>query len=165
MTNKQLLIETLRKETPVFVKVLQAVPEDAADYQPDPKSRSAKSLATQLVVQGKTISMIVKTGVLDLSAAYEPEGAGIKDYPELARKNFEQAARDLEEASDEEFENGEAKMIEVGKEVWKAKKYDMAWTMFFDAIHHRGQLSAYLRPMGAKVPAIYGPSGDDTGGM
>jgi uncharacterized damage-inducible protein DinB len=34
------------------------------------------------------------------------------------------------------------------------------WYILFDAIHHRGQLSAYLRPMGAKVPSIYGPSGD-----
>ncbi|MEP6635373.1 MAG: DinB family protein, partial [Acidobacteriota bacterium] len=34
------------------------------------------------------------------------------------------------------------------------------WFILFDAIHHRGQLSAYLRPMGGKVPAIYGPSAD-----
>ncbi len=33
----------------------------------------------------------------------------------------------------------------------------------FDAIHHRGQLSVYLRPMGSKVPSIYGPSADDPG--
>ena len=37
------------------------------------------------------------------------------------------------------------------------------WYLFFDAIHHRGQLSAYIRPMGGKVPSIYGPSGDDPG--
>jgi uncharacterized damage-inducible protein DinB len=34
------------------------------------------------------------------------------------------------------------------------------WFIFVDAIHHRGQLSAYLRPMGGNVPAIYGPSAD-----
>jgi uncharacterized damage-inducible protein DinB len=37
------------------------------------------------------------------------------------------------------------------------------WFILFDAIHHRGQLSAYLRPMGGKVPAIYGPSADEHG--
>jgi len=37
---------------------------------------------------------------------------------------------------------------------------DVQW----DAIHHRGQLSSYLRPMGGKVPSIYGPSADDPGG-
>jgi uncharacterized damage-inducible protein DinB len=33
----------------------------------------------------------------------------------------------------------------------------------FDAIHHRGQLSVYIRPMGGRVPSIYGPSADDPG--
>ena len=37
------------------------------------------------------------------------------------------------------------------------------WFVLFDSIHHRGQLAAYLRPMGGKVPSIYGPSADDTG--
>ena len=40
---------------------------------------------------------------------------------------------------------------------------DMLWGFLFDGIHHRGQLSTYLRPMGAKVPSIYGPSADDPG--
>jgi uncharacterized damage-inducible protein DinB len=39
----------------------------------------------------------------------------------------------------------------------------MLWGLLFDAVHHRGQLSAYIRPMGGKVPSIYGPSGDDAG--
>ena len=37
----------------------------------------------------------------------------------------------------------------------------MAWSFLFDLVHHRGQISTYLRPMGAKVPQIYGPSGDE----
>jgi uncharacterized damage-inducible protein DinB len=37
---------------------------------------------------------------------------------------------------------------------------EFLWFIHFDAIHHRGQLSAYLRPMGGKVPSIYGPSAD-----
>ena len=37
------------------------------------------------------------------------------------------------------------------------------WFSLLDAIHHRGQLSVYIRPMGGKVPSIYGPSGDDMG--
>ena len=37
------------------------------------------------------------------------------------------------------------------------------WDFLFDAIHHRGQLTAYLRPMGGKVPAVYGPSADEAG--
>lgn len=37
----------------------------------------------------------------------------------------------------------------------------MAWSFLFDIVHHRGQISTYLRPMGAKVPQIYGPSHDE----
>ena len=37
----------------------------------------------------------------------------------------------------------------------------LLWLFFFDAIHHRGQLSTYIRPMGGKVPSIYGPSADE----
>ena len=50
-----------------------------------------------------------------------------------------------------------------GTPVWEAPIGEMIWGFLFDAIHHRGQLSTYLRPMGGKVPAIYGPSGDDSG--
>ena len=48
-----------------------------------------------------------------------------------------------------------------GQEVMKEPAFDMAWGFLLDAIHHRGQLSTYLRPMGSKVPQIYGPSADE----
>ena len=50
-----------------------------------------------------------------------------------------------------------------GHVAWKAPLGEMMWGLLFDAIHHRGQLSTYIRPMGGKVPSIYGPSGDDPG--
>jgi uncharacterized damage-inducible protein DinB len=37
----------------------------------------------------------------------------------------------------------------------------MAWGFLFDIVHHRGQITTYLRPMGSTVPQIYGPSGDE----
>ena len=50
-----------------------------------------------------------------------------------------------------------------GKVMWEAPLGDMLFGFLLDAVHHRGQLSSYLRPMGAKVPSIYGPSADDPG--
>jgi uncharacterized damage-inducible protein DinB len=48
--------------------------------------------------------------------------------------------------------------------VWQqAPLGGMIWSTLFDLIHHRGQLSTYIRPMGGKVPSIYGPSADDPG--
>jgi uncharacterized damage-inducible protein DinB len=67
-----------------------------------------------------------------------------------------QLKKDIETVSDDEWENGLAGFSEVLTE----KKYHLAWIFLFDAIHHRGQLTSYLRAMGAIVPAIYGPSAD-----
>ena len=39
----------------------------------------------------------------------------------------------------------------------------LLWLALFDAVHHRGQLSTYIRPMGGKVPGVYGPSADESG--
>ena len=50
-----------------------------------------------------------------------------------------------------------------GKVAWEAPLGEMLWSILFDAVHHRGQLSVYIRPMGGKVPSIYGPSADDSG--
>ena len=46
---------------------------------------------------------------------------------------------------------------------WEDTLGAFVWGFLFDSIHHRGQLTTYLRPMGGKVPAIYGPSADDSG--
>ena len=48
-----------------------------------------------------------------------------------------------------------------GQEVMSESGSGNAWGFFFDMIHHRGQLSTYLRPMGSTVPQIYGPSADE----
>ena len=56
---------------------------------------------------------------------------------------------------------GDVPFMFGGQEVMKDKGYEMAWGFLLDQIHHRGQLSTYLRPMGATVPAIYGPSADE----
>jgi uncharacterized damage-inducible protein DinB len=65
--------------------------------------------------------------------------------------------------ADDEAWGREAQFLMGGKVGWSAPLGAMLWEILFDAIHHRGQLSTYIRPAGGKVPSIYGPSGDDTG--
>jgi uncharacterized damage-inducible protein DinB len=48
-----------------------------------------------------------------------------------------------------------------GQEVMSDTGFGTAWSFFFDIIHHRAQISTYLRPMGSTVPQIYGPSADE----
>jgi uncharacterized damage-inducible protein DinB len=50
-----------------------------------------------------------------------------------------------------------------GQSVWSANVQQLCWGYLFDMIHHRGQLTAYIRPMGGKVPSVYGPTADDNG--
>ncbi len=54
--------------------------------------------------------------------------------------------------------------IEEGHLVMEGPLREILWLLLFDAVHHRGQLSTYIRPMGGRVPSIYGPSADESGG-
>ena len=69
----------------------------------------------------------------------------------------------LAAALDDASQNRNAQFLYQGQVVMEKPMMEFLWDFMFDAIHHRGQLSAYLRPMGGKVPSIYGPSADDTG--
>jgi len=66
-------------------------------------------------------------------------------------------------ALDDASEDRKAQFLYQGQVVMEKPMMEFLWDFMFDAIHHRGQLSAYLRPMGGKVPSIYGPSADDPG--
>jgi uncharacterized damage-inducible protein DinB len=78
--------------------------------------------------------------------------------------SFEQRSNELTDRvsnMDEASWNRSAQFYYGGKVVSEQAVGQFLWFILFDAIHHRGQLSAYLRPMGGKVPAIYGPSADE----
>ena len=75
-------------------------------------------------------------------------------------KNSDELRKKLAKLDDQGFEGG-GKFVMGGKVVGESTMRDYLWGFLFDMVHHRGQLSAYIRPMGGKVPAIYGPSGDD----
>jgi uncharacterized damage-inducible protein DinB len=153
MTNKEFFIKTLESEKTKFREVIEALSDDKHPHKVHDKSREAGSLAGQLAIQWAAISQIVKTGKIDWDG-----GKKMTKQEMLAAfdKNFDQLLADLKSADDQDWENSDAAMGDF----WKDKKYNMAWGFLFDAIHHRGQLSTFLRAMGAKVPSIYGPSAD-----
>jgi uncharacterized damage-inducible protein DinB len=156
MTNKEFFVKVLEDERPRFRKAIEALPDDKMSHKVHDKSREAGSLASQLAVQWFGISGVVKNGVpgMDAHASAQTPKAELLS---MFDKYMDQLLKDVADISDQDWENSDASM---GPD-WKAKKYDMAWGFLFDAIHHRGQLSTYLRAMGAKVPAIYGPSADN----
>jgi uncharacterized damage-inducible protein DinB len=155
MTNKDFFLATLKEEAPKFRVAIEALPDDKYGHKVHERSREAGNLAAQLALQWKAISGIVKSGAPEFNP-HEMEKQSKADMLSKFDEGMGQLQKDIEAASEEEWENGDAGW---GGEV-NDKRYHMAWMFLFDAIHHRGQLATYLRAMGAFVPSIYGPSAD-----
>jgi uncharacterized damage-inducible protein DinB len=155
MTNKEFYLKTLKDEAPKFRVAIEALPEDKHSHKVHEKAREAGNITAQLALQWKAISGIITKGAPD----FNPHEMGPQSKSEMLEKfdnGMAQLVKDVEAISEQDWDNGEAAMGDM----WKDKKYSMAWGFLFDAIHHRGQLSTYLRAMGEKVPSIYGPSAD-----
>ncbi len=69
----------------------------------------------------------------------------------------------LERVEEQTWNERLTQFVMDGRVYFEVPLGEMFWLGLFDAIHHRGQLSVYLRPMGGRVPSIYGPSADDPG--
>jgi uncharacterized damage-inducible protein DinB len=133
-------------------RVLSRIPEGSS-YRPDPKSRTAQEIAWQIVYEEKMLIDAIESGKAEwapppmpetmkaLLAAYDEQG------PVLNRR--------LSELPDEKW-SGTIDFFGRPREV-----SPLAWGFLFDIIHHRGQISTYLRPMGSTVPQIYGPTADE----
>jgi uncharacterized damage-inducible protein DinB len=89
----------------------------------------------------------------------------LEELAMLFEKGAAEYTAALQAMSNDMWENGKTGFYMGEKTIWEATVMDMLWMLAFDMVHHRGQLSAYLRAMGGKVPSIYGPSGDDKGPM
>ena len=158
MTDKEFFAKTVADETPRFERVLRALPQDKLDWKPDPKSRTAMELASTIAGESMMFPVILKTGTVDVAA----EQGSFKTADEMvgAMKQALGEAQAVAAGMTDADWASDAVMMMGGKEGWKTTKGGMALGFLLDLIHHRGQLSTYIRPMGGKVPSIYGPSAD-----
>lgn len=164
MSNREFFAQTLKNEIPIFVRVINAVidvPAANLTYAPDPKSRNAFDMVAQtLGMEGKSFPQFLKTGKVDFgnlmhTTVYASVAEVLTDFQKVMNETTEI----ISNMSDEDWDS-EAVMVMGENEGWKTTKGGMAWGLLFDLIHHRGQIATYIRPMGGKVPAIYGPSAD-----
>ena len=152
-------IQCLASEVPTFIKVMKAVPPDQASYKPHPRSTAAGDLVWLLAAELQDACELIDHGEVN----YVPKPApGIADSVAAYEKNAEALKARLAKLDDAQWDSP-ARLKMDGKVLWETALGDMLFGFLFDAVHHRGQLSSYLRPMGAKVPSIYGPSADDPG--
>jgi uncharacterized damage-inducible protein DinB len=160
MNTREYFIQCFKAEVPKFVRVLKAVPDANADYRPHPRSMAAKDIVWLLASELKDACEVLDKG--EVSFTMSPPPATVAEAVAAYEKNAAAVKRRIAKVKDAAWKKP-ARFLMDGKVAWKAPLGDMMWGFLFDAIHHRGQLSTYLRPMGAKVPSIYGPSGDDPG--
>jgi uncharacterized damage-inducible protein DinB len=149
-------IRTLKTEQPVTQRVIEAIPLDKGDYRPDPAAKSALELARHIAGAEHLFSLSVINGAFDFTSSGGT--AELKTSAEIAQWYAETTRQDLERLT---VAPAEALM----KIVDFRGLFQLPAVAFLDfsmrhIVHHRGQLSTYLRPMGAKVPAIYGESYD-----
>jgi len=160
VNTREFLVARRNAEQPVFRKVLDALPGDQWAYRPHERSPSASALVWTMATEAESCCQLVREGHIDWHPLAPP------DDPEETKaahdRHYEELTGLVASMNDDAWlrrapfrVNGETKM--------EMTAGDLLWFFFFDAIHHRGQLSTYIRPMGGKVPAIYGPSADDPG--
>ena len=161
MTNREFFLQHCAAEFPRFVGVLEAAPADQLEYRPHPRSRSAYELIGHLIGHEQDLLELASTGSIHhrIQVPFASLDEGLAAY-RVAHEGLESQLRAMDDAT---WESGGRFLLD-GKVIYEFPRRDLAWMMLFDGLHHRGQLSTYLRPMGGKVPSIYGPSADSMPG-
>ncbi|HSA57258.1 MAG TPA: DinB family protein [Gemmatimonadaceae bacterium] len=152
MDERSLFIGFWTKEARTTRKVFARIPE-GSPYRPDPKSRTAQEIAWQIVCEEKLIIEALESGRMEWAPS--PMPASMKELVEAYDAHCADLERRWNALPAERWDG----MLEFyGR---KRPASPMAWSFLFDIVHHRGQITTYLRPMGSTVPQIYGPSGDE----
>jgi uncharacterized damage-inducible protein DinB len=151
------LLRDLENEMMLTKGVFGAVPADRLDYTPDPKSKTALGLLRHITLEDEWLLNCAADGQVTYPPS-DKDDCGVM-CPKDAIARYETkvpAAMARVRALSEE---------ELGREIdfmgaFKTTSIGLLSLAVRHSVHHRGQLSTYLRPMGGKVPGIYGPTAD-----
>ena len=157
MNNQMFFQQTMSQEFERFHNVVAALPAARLDFRHDPKSRSAGELVGHLIGHIQDMIELLDDGI-------------IHQRMQVPFSSLDDAVTDF----DKSYRTLESKLQTVNDDIWarpadffvgeqsitRAPTQALMWMLFLDSVHHRGQLSTCIRPMGGKVPSIYGPSAD-----
>lgn len=170
MTISEALLPEFDLEMATTRRLLERIPEDSLAWKPHEKSMSMGRLSGHIAELPGWLGMTLNQDSLDM----QPEGAppySPKMYvdPKEILADFDKNVREgrevLAAATDEHFMQTWS-LLRAGATILSMPKVAVVRTWIFNHIvHHRGQLSVFLRLRDAPVPSIYGPSADDSGGM
>jgi uncharacterized damage-inducible protein DinB len=161
----ELLLTQLDREVERSRRALEQVPEGKYDWKPHDKSMIFGYLANMVATMPSWVAMGITMDELDVAPA---DGSKMdqtrKDTSEALLKALDKAAADARSALEkttEEHLMTSWRLLARGQVVMETPRHVMIQDTIAHWAHHRGQMTVYLRLMGAKVPALYGPSADD----
>jgi len=165
MKTKDFLLNELDREVNRSRRALEQVPAGKYDWKPHDKSMIFGYLANMVATIPTWITMQINQDELDVAPADggKVDQKRLDDSKELLQaldKASADARAAFEKTTDEHLQTN-WRLLARGKVVMEAPRYEMIQDTINHWAHHRGQMTVYLRLMGAKVPAIYGPSADD----
>jgi uncharacterized damage-inducible protein DinB len=149
-------LPALRAEHPTTAAVIGAIPSDRGDYRPHRDSRTAFELAWHIVAAEIKYIEATAAGVFPHDMA--PVPAAVRTPADIVtwyQDRFRSGMERLERTSGDDL----LRIVDFYG-VRQFPALGLLQIILNHTIHHRGQLSTYLRPMGAKVPSIYGESFD-----
>ncbi len=156
---KQQYLHTLNREHATTLKVMRAYPDDQHGLQPHARSSTAKQLLWTFVIENELLR-----GALDGTLTMPPTFPSPPEtIPEIISA-YEGAIKKVMALVAAMPEGKMAKTIPFftgPRQMGQVPIGDIMWLMLMDSIHHRGQLSVYIRMAGGRVPSIYGPSADE----
>jgi uncharacterized damage-inducible protein DinB len=147
----------IQNEQKTTRRIIEAIPADKSGYKPDPKAKSAFELASHIAGSECFFLNGAARGSFDPADGKIPES--VKTPAELLQwydENFAKAVARVTGMKADDL----ARMIDFHG-VFNFPAVNYLSLMCSHSIHHRGQLSTYLRPMGSKIPKIYGGSADE----
>ncbi|MDL1893865.1 hypothetical protein FBQ87_13410 [Sphingobacteriales bacterium CHB3] len=159
MSERDQFIQTWEREFQTTLKVLKAYPADKLDLKPAEKSKSARDLLFVFAAEQHFFSQILD-GALDFTSSAPKPPATLDEIVSATEKGNAALVAKIKAMPDASFD--EKVVFPVApKTMQPVRKMDLSWMMLMDSIHHRGQLSVYIRLAGGKVPSIYGPTADE----
>ena len=166
---QQNILAELEHELAQTRKTIERVPYDKADYQPHPKSMKLATLAAHVVNLLAFQTLFVQADSRDFLDQNAPKpGPTPTSVEELLERfdNYSTILRQaLQDSDDEKLTN--SFQLKRGEQVLMDRPKGAALRIMGlnHSIHHRGQLSVYLRLLDVPVPGLYGPSADEPGGF
>ena len=148
-------LPALKNESQLTKRVIEAVPADKADYRPDPISKTANELLRHIAAADVRFADTVINGKFETGAVIP---ADLKTPAEIAAW-YEKAYAERLDAMTRLTGEQLMKIVDF-RGMFQRPAVTFLMMGAHHSIHHRGQLSSYLRCMGAKVPSIYGESFD-----